>query len=78
MFLLPSSILAGAILPFEAMPELMQSIGKLFPQRWITCAVEILQAGGGLMDAVLPLMGVLVISLVMFVFSSVRLSKVKK
>lgn len=78
LVLLPTSILSGALLPFEAMPELMQKIGSLFPQRWIASAVEILQNGGTLTDAVVPLAAVLGISLVMFVFSSVKLSKVTK
>ena len=78
LVILPSSVLSGALLPFEAMPELMQKIGSLFPQRWIASAVEILQDGGTLMDTVKPLGLVLVISLLMFVVSAVKLNKVSK
>ncbi len=78
LVILPSSVLSGALLPFEAMPELMQKIGSVFPQRWIASAVEILQDGGTLMDTAKPLGLVLVISLLMFVVSAVKLSKVSK
>lgn len=78
LVLLPTSILSGALLPFEAMPELMQKIGSLFPQRWIASAVEILQDGGTLMDTAKPLGLVLGVSIVMFAVSSVMLSRVKK
>lgn len=78
LVILPTSVLSGALLPFEAMPELMQKIGSLFPQRWIASAVEILQDGGTLMDTVKPLGLVLVISLLMFVVSAVKLGKVRK
>lgn len=72
MVVLPSSVLAGALLPFESMPKLMQTIGSIFPQRWIASAVEILQDGGTLADAVMPLAAVLGVSLVMFVISGVK------
>lgn len=78
LVLLPTSILSGALLPFEAMPELMQKIGSLFPQRWIASAVEILQDGGTLMDTAKPLSMVMGISIVMFVVSAVMLGKVRK
>lgn len=72
MFLLPSSVLAGALMPFEAMPKLLQRAGSIFPQRWIASAVEILQDGGSLADAALPLGGVLGVSVVMFVIAAIR------
>ena len=78
LIILPSSVLSGALLPFEAMPEIMQKIGSVFPQRWIASAVEILQDGGTLMDTVKPLGLVLGVSLIMFVVSSIMLSRVRK
>ena len=78
LVILPSSVLSGALLPFAAMPKLMQKIGSVFPQRWIASAVEILQDGGTLMDTVKPLSMVLGVSLVMFVVSSVILGARKK
>lgn len=78
LVLLPSSVLSGALLPFEAMPKLMQRIGSIFPQRWIASAVEILQDGGTLMDTMKPLGMVLGASLVMFVVSGVMLGRVRK
>ncbi len=78
MFLLPTSILSGALLPFNAMPKLMQNIGSIFPQRWISYAVEILQDGGSLNEAAMPLMGVLAISVLMFVVAAVRYRKILK
>lgn len=78
LVLLPSSVLSGALLPFEAMPKLMQRIGSIFPQRWIASAVEILQDGGTLMDTMKPLGMVLGASLVMFVVSGVMLGRARK
>ena len=78
MFLLPSSVLSGALLPFNAMPKVMQTIGSIFPQRWLTSAVEILQDGGILADTVKPLTMVLGISLVLFAVSGVKLSRVRR
>ena len=78
LVILPSSVLSGALLPFEAMPKLMQRIGSIFPQRWIASAVEILQDGGNLIDTALPLGMVLGVSLVMFAVSSVMLSGMRR
>ena len=78
MVLLPTSILSGALFPFEAMPETLQTIGKIFPQRWITIAVEKLQQGGSLLDTIIPLGGVLGVSLVLFFVSSIRLKQNNK
>lgn len=78
LVILPSSVLSGALLPFAALPKLMQKIGSVFPQRWIASAVEILQDGGTLVDTVKPLSMVLGVSLVMFVVSSVILGARKK
>ena len=78
LFLLPSSILSGAMFPFESMPKLLRTIGSVFPQRWITSAVEILQNGGSLVDTVKPLGLVLIASLSMFVFASVKLGRGRK
>lgn len=78
LVVLPSSVLSGALLPFEAMPELMQKIGSIFPQRWIASAVEILQDGGTLLDTAKPLGMVLGASLVMFAVSSVMLRRKRK
>lgn len=75
LVLLPTSILSGAMFPFEAMPKLLRVIGSFFPQRWITSAVEILQNGGSLLDTAKPVGAVLVVSLFMFVFSSVKLGR---
>lgn len=75
---LPSSVLSGALLPFDAMPEPMQKIGSIFPQRWLASAVEILQEGGTLLDTAKPLGMVLGASLVMFVVSSVMLGRKRR
>ena len=77
-FLLPTSILSGAMFPFESMPKLLRAVGSVFPQRWITSAVEILQNGGSLMDTAKPLGLVLIASFVMFVFASVKLGRGRK
>lgn len=76
LVLLPTSVLSGAMLPFQAMPEIMQKIGSIFPHRWMTLAVETLQDGGTLGDVTTPLMGILALSLLMFVVASVRYSRI--
>lgn len=75
LVLLPASILSGALFPFDAMPESLQTAGNLFPQRWITNAIEILQNGGSLSDTFFPLIGVLLLSAVFSAAASVRLNK---
>lgn len=75
MVLLPTSILSGALFPFESMPKPLRMVGSVFPQRWIARAVELLQEGGGVTDIVLPLTGVLILSVVFFVIASVRLGR---
>lgn len=78
LVLLPTSILSGALFPFETMPKLLRTIGGLFPQRFITSAVEILQDGKSLMDAAKPLTVVLIVALFMFVIAGIRLNKGRK
>lgn len=73
MVLLPASILSGALFPFAAMPETLQAIGMLFPQRWIAAAIETLQKGGSLQDTFIPLTGVLALSAILFITASIRL-----
>lgn len=75
LVLLPTSILSGALFPFDAMPKSLQTVGNLFPQRWITNAIEILQNGDNFADTLLPLLGVLALSIAFFITASVRLNK---
>lgn len=75
MVLLPTSILSGMMFPFESTPKVLQTLGNLCPQRWVSRSVEILQMGGTLAEAFVPLAGVLVLSAAMFVVASLRLNK---
>ena len=77
MVLLPTSILSGALFPFSSMPSLPQSIGSIFPQRWVVVAIETLQNGGTIFDTLIPLSGLLILSLILFGIASFRLSKSK-
>lgn len=77
LLLLPTSILSGALFPFNAMPKPLQVIGNLFPQRWITLSIEQLQKGGTLLDAFLPLSGVLLLSIIFIIVASLRLSRIR-
>lgn len=77
MVLLPTSILSGALFPFSSMPSLLQSIGSIFPQRWVVVAIETLQNGGTIFDTLIPLSGLLILSLILFGIASFRLSKSK-
>lgn len=73
LVLLPTSILSGALFPFESMPKLLQTVGYFFPQRWVTMSIETLQNGGTLGDTWLPMSGVLGISLLFVIIASVRI-----
>jgi len=75
LILLPTSILSGALFPFEAMPKALQTVGTIFPQRWITIAIEALQKGGSLADILIPLSGILILSIVFFGIANHRLTK---
>ena len=77
MVLLPTSILSGMMFPFASMPKILQMLGTLCPQRWISRSVEILQLGGTLSEAFVPLVGVLLLSVVLFVIANIRLNKRK-
>lgn len=65
MVILPTSILSGAFFDFNSMPPLLRAIGSIFPQRWVSRAVEILQNGGTMYDAFYCIIGILVFSLVL-------------
>ncbi|WMM26322.1 ABC transporter permease [Tissierella sp. MB52-C2] len=75
LVLLPSSILSGALFPYDAMPKIMQTIGALFPQRWIISAIETLQNGGSLVDTMVPLTRVLILSVLLFIIAANRINR---
>ncbi|MFJ1704157.1 ABC transporter permease [Kitasatospora sp. NPDC088346] len=57
MIILPMSFLGGAFFPLDGAPGWLQTVSKVFPLHYlVTSAQSVLSRGGGLMD-VLPAMG---------------------
>ncbi|MBR6242397.1 MAG: ABC transporter permease [Ruminococcus sp.] len=75
MILLPTSILAGAFFDYNSMPKVLRYIGGIFPQRWISKAVEVLQNGGTFGEAMLYVLAVLAISIVLIIVSVIVTDK---
>lgn len=75
MVLLPTSILAGAFFDYNSMPKLLRYIGGIFPQRWISKSLEVLQSGGTFSEALKYVIAVLGISLVLIIISVIITDK---
>lgn len=80
LFIIPTTMLGGAFWPFEMMPEYMQKIGNLTPQRWAIGSIEKLQSGDTLSEVLPMLLAIIMLSVVLFllsIFFSNRVSKAK-
>ena len=75
MIILPTSILAGAFFDYNSMPKPLQAIGSVFPQRWVSQALEKLQSGGTLGDVVVYILGVAAFSVALFVAGCIITNK---
>jgi ABC-2 type transport system permease protein len=51
--------LGGCMIPFQIMPEVMQSISRAFPHSWALLGLQSLVRDGGGLESVLPNIGVL-------------------
>ncbi len=47
----PMALFSGALFPYENMPAWMQRVGSVFPQRWITQSIEIIQRQDSMIPA---------------------------
>lgn len=75
MIILPTSILAGAFFDYNSMPKLLKVIGAVFPQRWVSLALEKLQAGGTLGDVIGYVLAVAGFSIILFIAGCVITNK---
>jgi len=75
LIVMPTSILSGAILPYNQMPEVMQKIANIFPQRWMLCAFEQLQHGRSFSEAAVYMGLTLLLGLVLFAIGAIRFKK---
>lgn len=73
--LLPMSLFAGVLFPYEFMPQGMQRIGALMPQRWISHGIEAIQRSGSILKCVPDMCLVLGLSAVLFIAASIRAKK---
>ncbi|MBR0486057.1 MAG: ABC transporter permease, partial [Oscillospiraceae bacterium] len=72
--LLPMALFSGVLFPYEFMPDVMQKIGMLFPQRWLSLGIENMQKKGTLTAALPQMAMVLGLSAVLFVIAVIRSS----
>lgn len=69
IFIVPTTMLGGGFWPFEMMPNYMQKIGNLTPQRWAIGSLEKLQSGAPLSEALPMILAILILSLILFLLS---------
>jgi ABC-2 type transport system permease protein len=68
----PMALFSGALFPYENMPSWMQNLGALFPQRWITRSIEIIQQQNSLFSALPYISAILACSLLLFIIAGIR------
>ncbi|AYE33583.1 ABC transporter permease [Clostridium septicum] len=76
LVIMPTSMLSGAFWDFGFMPESMQRLGNLCPQRWAINAIEKLQEGSSFLEIIPMVLALIMLSIVLFLLSLV-LSKAK-
>lgn len=69
LFITPTSMLSGSFWDFSMMPDYMQKIGNICPQRWAIGAIEKLQSGKSLVDVAPMLLSLVILSLALFLLS---------
>ncbi len=73
----PMALFSGALFPYKNMPSWMQNIGALFPQRWITKSIEIIQQQNSLFSALPYISAILTCSFLLFVIAGIRTRRLK-
>lgn len=69
----PSCMLAGCMWPIEFMPEFLQKVAYLMPQRWILDAIELLQRKHNFINIVPNIMVVIGFTSLFFLFTVYKL-----
>lgn len=64
--LIPIFMLSGSFWPYDYMSNTLQKIGSFLPPRWILGSVEKLQDGGGIINIVPEIIGLILVSVVLF------------
>ena len=59
-------MLSGSFWPYDYMSNTLQKIGSFLPPRWILGSVEKLQDGGGIINIVPEIIGLILVSVVLF------------
>ncbi|GFN32040.1 ABC transporter permease [Paenibacillus xylaniclasticus] len=74
----PTCMLSGCFWPISMMPEYMQKLANLVPQKWVLEAADRLSAGGGASDIAIPLAVILLFALVLLAFGAAVLRPNRK
>lgn len=69
LILSPSCMIAGCLWPLDSMPEVMQKIAYITPQRWTLDAVELIQKNNQVMEIIPNLVVVLSFTVLFFLIS---------
>ena len=79
LIVIPTCMLSGVFWDFEVMPNYMQKIGNLMPQRWVYICIENLQIYGSLSSIYQYIFYMIAISLILFSLSlfMFRIRKIK-
>lgn len=73
----PMALFSGALFPYENMPAWMQNVGAVFPQRWITESIEIIQQQNSIIPALPYIGGVAGLAVLLFVIGDIRTKRMK-
>ncbi len=73
----PMALFSGALFPYENMPVWMQSVGTIFPQRWIMESIEIIQRQNSIFPALPYIGGIIGLAILFFVIASIRTKRMR-
>jgi len=69
LILSPSCMIAGCLWPLDAMPEIMQKVAYITPQRWTLDAIELIQKNNQVLEIIPNLLVVLSFTTLFFLIS---------
>ena len=75
MIPLTMCILSGAVFDFHLFPKPLQVIGSICPTRWVIETLEQVQHGQGLAGALPYIIGILVVSALLYTIGAVRMNR---
>ncbi|MMZ68759.1 ABC-2 type transporter [compost metagenome] len=70
LIITPTCMLGGCFWPLSVMPDYMQKIANVVPQKWTIQAVETISAGGTLSDIRMPLLILGIMALILLTVGS--------